>query len=54
MTDSAKTAPLGADEMPHMKYGAAIVNTGSVTGLEGSGGLLDSSATKGAIGRAAP
>jgi NAD(P)-dependent dehydrogenase (short-subunit alcohol dehydrogenase family) len=35
--------------VPHMKPGAAIINCGSVTGLEGSGGLLDYSATKGAI-----
>jgi NAD(P)-dependent dehydrogenase (short-subunit alcohol dehydrogenase family) len=33
----------------HMKRGAAIINTGSITGLEGSGRLLDYSATKGAI-----
>jgi NAD(P)-dependent dehydrogenase (short-subunit alcohol dehydrogenase family) len=33
----------------HMKRGAAIVNTGSITGLEGSSELLDYSATKGAI-----
>lgn len=33
----------------HLKEGAAIINTGSVTGLEGSGRLLDYSATKGAI-----
>ncbi|HEX5707402.1 MAG TPA: SDR family oxidoreductase [Pyrinomonadaceae bacterium] len=33
----------------HMKRGAAIVNTGSITGLEGSKELLDYSATKGAI-----
>jgi NAD(P)-dependent dehydrogenase (short-subunit alcohol dehydrogenase family) len=32
-----------------MKPGSAIVNTGSITGLEGSGALLDYSATKGAI-----
>ena len=32
-----------------MKKGAAIVNTGSITGLEGSPQLLDYSATKGAI-----
>jgi len=32
-----------------MKKGAAIVNTGSITGLEGSKQLLDYSATKGAI-----
>lgn len=35
--------------LPHLKTGAAIVNTGSITGLEGSKELLDYSATKGAI-----
>jgi NAD(P)-dependent dehydrogenase (short-subunit alcohol dehydrogenase family) len=35
--------------LPHMKRGASIINTGSVTGLEGSAKLLDYSATKGAI-----
>src|SRR5439155_16030846 len=35
--------------IPHLKPGGAIVNTGSITGLEGSGQLLDYSATKGAI-----
>jgi NAD(P)-dependent dehydrogenase (short-subunit alcohol dehydrogenase family) len=35
--------------VPHMKPGAAIINTGSITGLEGSKQLLDYSATKGAI-----
>jgi NAD(P)-dependent dehydrogenase (short-subunit alcohol dehydrogenase family) len=35
--------------MPHLKEGAAIINTGSVTALEGNPGLLDYSATKGAI-----
>jgi NAD(P)-dependent dehydrogenase (short-subunit alcohol dehydrogenase family) len=35
--------------LPHLKEGAAIINTGSVTGLEGSAKLLDYSATKGAI-----
>lgn len=35
--------------VPHMMPGSAIINTGSVTGLEGSGKLLDYSATKGAI-----
>jgi NAD(P)-dependent dehydrogenase (short-subunit alcohol dehydrogenase family) len=35
--------------LEHMKPGAAIVNTGSITGLEGSKNLLDYSATKGAI-----
>jgi NAD(P)-dependent dehydrogenase (short-subunit alcohol dehydrogenase family) len=35
--------------LKHMGKGAAIVNTGSITGLEGSQQLLDYSATKGAI-----
>lgn len=35
--------------LPHLKEGAAIINTGSITGLEGSKELLDYSATKGAI-----
>lgn len=35
--------------LPHMRRGDAIINTGSITGLEGSRGLLDYSATKGAI-----
>jgi NAD(P)-dependent dehydrogenase (short-subunit alcohol dehydrogenase family) len=35
--------------LAHLPRGGAIVNTGSITGLEGSGGLLDYSATKGAI-----
>jgi NAD(P)-dependent dehydrogenase (short-subunit alcohol dehydrogenase family) len=35
--------------LPHLKKGASIINTGSVTGLKGSPKLLDYSATKGAI-----
>ncbi|MBC7685912.1 MAG: SDR family oxidoreductase [Bdellovibrionales bacterium] len=35
--------------LPYLKRGAAIINTGSVTGLKGSKRLLDYSATKGAI-----
>jgi NAD(P)-dependent dehydrogenase (short-subunit alcohol dehydrogenase family) len=35
--------------LPHLKQGASIINTGSVTGLAGSRKLLDYSATKGAI-----
>jgi NAD(P)-dependent dehydrogenase (short-subunit alcohol dehydrogenase family) len=35
--------------LPHLGQGAAIVNCGSITGLEGSGGLLDYASTKGAI-----
>src|SRR5262245_6761897 len=34
--------------LPHLKAGATIVNTGSITGLEGSKQLLDYSATHGA------
>lgn len=35
--------------VPHLKEGSAIVNTGSVVGLQGSGTLLDYASTKGAI-----
>ena len=35
--------------LPHLKKGSAIVNTASVTAYKGSPGLLDYSATKGAI-----
>ena len=35
--------------VPHLRQGSSIINTGSVTGLEGSSKLLDYSATKGAI-----
>lgn len=35
--------------LPHLKPGSAIINTGSITGLEGSRELLDYAATKGAI-----
>lgn len=35
--------------MPHLKEGSCIINTGSITGLEGSSTLLDYAATKGAI-----
>ena len=35
--------------LPYLKRGAAIVNTGSVTGLKGAGHLLDYATTKGAI-----
>ncbi len=35
--------------IPHLLPGSAIINTGSITGLEGSKDLLDYSATKGAI-----
>lgn len=33
----------------HMKPGSSIINTGSVTGISGSGGLVDYSMTKGGI-----
>jgi NAD(P)-dependent dehydrogenase (short-subunit alcohol dehydrogenase family) len=35
--------------LPHMHKGGCIINTASVTAYRGSGGLLDYSATKGAI-----
>ena len=35
--------------LPHLKKGASIINTGSVTALRGNEGLIDYSATKGAI-----
>ncbi|MGE0499457.1 MAG: SDR family oxidoreductase [Rhizobiaceae bacterium] len=35
--------------VPHMKPGSAIINTGSVTGIEGSRELVDYSMTKGGI-----
>jgi NAD(P)-dependent dehydrogenase (short-subunit alcohol dehydrogenase family) len=35
--------------LPFMKKGSSIINTSSVTAYRGSGGLLDYSATKGAI-----
>jgi NAD(P)-dependent dehydrogenase (short-subunit alcohol dehydrogenase family) len=35
--------------LPHLIEGSAIINTGSITGLEGSKQLLDYAATKGAI-----
>lgn len=35
--------------VPHLRPGSAIINTGSVTGLEGSKDLLDYSMTKGGI-----
>ena len=35
--------------LKHLKRGGSIINTGSITGLEGSSQLLDYAATKGAI-----
>ena len=35
--------------LPHLKEGSAIVNCGSITGLEGNNQLLDYASTKGAI-----
>lgn len=35
--------------LPHLQSGASIINTGSITGLEGSPHLLDYATTKGAI-----
>jgi NAD(P)-dependent dehydrogenase (short-subunit alcohol dehydrogenase family) len=35
--------------LPHLRAGSAIINCGSITGLEGNKRLIDYSATKGAI-----
>ncbi|MGD9720897.1 MAG: SDR family oxidoreductase [Pirellulales bacterium] len=35
--------------LPHLHEGATIINTGSITGLEGSASLIDYASTKGAI-----
>ncbi len=35
--------------LPHLKAGASIINTGSITGLEGNKTLIDYASTKGAI-----
>jgi NAD(P)-dependent dehydrogenase (short-subunit alcohol dehydrogenase family) len=35
--------------LKHMGEGAAIINTGSVNGIRGNGGLIDYAATKGAV-----
>jgi NAD(P)-dependent dehydrogenase (short-subunit alcohol dehydrogenase family) len=35
--------------LPHLRAGTSIINTGSITGLEGNKQLLDYSSTKGAI-----
>jgi NAD(P)-dependent dehydrogenase (short-subunit alcohol dehydrogenase family) len=35
--------------VPHLQPGSAIINTGSITGLEGSKQLRDCSATKGTV-----
>jgi NAD(P)-dependent dehydrogenase (short-subunit alcohol dehydrogenase family) len=40
---------MAQEAVPHMKPGSAIVNTGSVTGIEGSKALVDYSMTKGGI-----
>ncbi|MBI1833541.1 MAG: SDR family oxidoreductase [Candidatus Andersenbacteria bacterium] len=35
--------------LPHLRSGSAIINTGSITGLEGNKNLIDYASTKGAI-----
>ena len=35
--------------VPHLEAGGVILNTGSITGMEGNPGLIDYAATKGAI-----
>jgi NAD(P)-dependent dehydrogenase (short-subunit alcohol dehydrogenase family) len=40
---------MAQEAVPHMKPGSAIINTGSVTGIQGNESLLDYSTTKGGI-----
>ena len=40
---------MAQEAVPHMEPGSAIVNTGSITGIEGSRALVDYSMTKGGI-----
>lgn len=40
---------MAQEAVPHLKPGSAIINTGSVTGIEGSRELVDYSMTKGGI-----
>ncbi|TPM95050.1 SDR family oxidoreductase [Mesorhizobium sp. B2-1-3A] len=40
---------MAQEAVPHMKPGSAIVNTGSITGIDGSKELIDYSMTKGGI-----
>lgn len=40
---------MAQEAVPHMKPGSAIINTGSVTGIDGSRQLIDYSMTKGGI-----
>jgi NAD(P)-dependent dehydrogenase (short-subunit alcohol dehydrogenase family) len=48
-TNIYATIRLTRAAVPHLPPGSAIINTGSITGLEGSPHLLDYAATKGAI-----
>ncbi len=40
---------MAQEAVPHMKPGSAIINTGSITGIDGSKELIDYSMTKGGI-----
>ena len=40
---------MAREAVKHMRHGSAIINTGSVTGIRGSGELIDYSMTKGGI-----
>ena len=40
---------MAREAVKHMRHGAAIINTGSITGIDGSKELLDYSMTKGGI-----
>lgn len=48
-TNLAGMVMLSREAVPHMKPGSSIINTGSVTGIEGQKMLLDYSMTKGGI-----
>jgi NAD(P)-dependent dehydrogenase (short-subunit alcohol dehydrogenase family) len=48
-TNLAGMVMLSREAIPHMKPGSSIINTGSVTGIEGQKSLLDYSMTKGGI-----
>ena len=48
-TNLAGMVMLSREAIPHMKPGSSIINTGSVTGIDGQKHLLDYSMTKGGI-----
>lgn len=48
-TNTVQMIGLTRAALPHMKRGSCVINTSSVTALKGSAGMVDYSATKGAI-----